>query len=230
MCLLAADLGWDKYTLKALGEKGKANGWEVAMYEVFPYGTREWGAQLAKIREIDPGLIAISDLDPADVKTFIDQFRADPTNAIVDAGYCASIKEFAKIMAKNGEGVTGYSCAAILPNERGDKFIADFEAKYGEKPGLSITATVVDGTYMWAEAVKTVGNPDDYAKVSEAIHGMNYQGLQGTYAFAEYNYVPLSQDTLPQPFFQVRDSDLVRLFIGSEPAEGEWKMPPWIKA
>ena len=46
MCLLAADLGWDKYTLKALGEKGKANGWEVAMYEVFPYGTREWGAQL----------------------------------------------------------------------------------------------------------------------------------------------------------------------------------------
>ena len=83
---------------------------------------------------------------------------------------------------------------------------------------------------MWAEAVKKVGNPDDYAKVSEAIHGMNYQGLQGTYAFAEYNYVPLSQDTLPQPFFQVRDSDLVRLFIGSEPAEGEWKMPPWIKA
>jgi ABC-type branched-subunit amino acid transport system substrate-binding protein len=230
ICLLAGDLGWDKYTLEALGEKAKANGWEVPMYEVFPYGTREWGAQLAKIRQIDPALICISDLDPADIKTFIDQFQAEPTNALVDAGYCASIKEFANIMGENGEGVTGYACAAILPTPEGEKFTADFTAKYGSPPGLSITATCYDGTLMWSEAVKKVGDPDDYAAVSDAIHTMNYQGLQGTYEFAEYNYVPLRQDTLPQPFFQVRDEELVRLFIGTEPAEAEWVAPPWIQA
>ena len=127
MCLLAADLGWDKYTLKALGDKGKANGWEVRDVRGLPVRHPGVGRAARQDQADRPGLIAISDLDPADVKTFIDQFRADPTNAIVDAGYCASIKEFAKIMGKNGEGVTGYSCAAILPNERGDKFIADFD-------------------------------------------------------------------------------------------------------
>lgn len=230
ICLLAGDLGWDKFTIKALGDKAKANGWEVPMYEVFPYGTREWGAQLAKIRQIDPAIIAISVLDPADMKTFIDQFRADSTNALVDAGYCASIKQFAQTMGKNGDGVTGYSCAAILPTEKGQQFTDGFEAKYGEPPGLSITATCYDGTMMWGEAVKKVGNPDDYPAVSSAIHAMNYQGVQGTYAFADYNYVPLRQDTLPQPFFQVRGQSLERLFIGTEPAEAEWTTPPWIKA
>ena len=114
-------------------------------------------------------------------------------------------------MGKNGEGVTGYACAAIVPTPEGEKFVADFTAKYGSPPGLSITATCYDGVMMWTEAVKKVGDPDDYAAVSDAIHTMNYEGLQGTYEFAEYNdYVPLRQDTLPQPFFQVRDEDLVR--------------------
>ena len=208
---LAGDNNWDKLSVKATGDAAKAAGWDMAMYEVFPYGTREWSAELSKIQAINPAVIVVTDLDPADVKTFIDQFAQNPTNSLIDAGYCASIKGFASIVGKNGEGVLGYTCATVLPNAAGQAFDAAFQKQFNQMPGLSITASAYDGVMMWAQAVKTVGNPDDYAKVCAAIHSENYKGVQGTYTFAQYNYVPVGNDlgdsTLPM------DEALVRVAV-----------------
>ena len=229
---LAADNNWDKFTVKACMNAAKAAGWDTPMYQVFPYGTREWGPMLSKIRSLEPGIISMSVLDPADAKTFIDQFRANPTQSLVDVQYCASINGFAEIVGKNGEGVTGYTCATAIPGtEQGDLFYNQYEAAYQKSPALSITASCWDGALMWAKAVEQVGNPDDYGAVSDAIHALNYLGAQGTYTFAEENYVPLGNDlgdaTLPIQFFQVHDSALNRISVGTTPVT-PWFKPPWI--
>jgi len=230
---LAADNNWDKLTVKACLNAAKAAGWDTPMHQVFPYGTREWGPILSKIRALEPGIISMSVLDPADAKTFIDQFRADPTPSLLDVQYCASINGFAKIVGKNGEGVTGYTCAAGIPGtEQGDLFYEEYRSAYKGDPALSITASCWDGTLMWAKAVEQVGDPDDYGAVGDAIHALGYVGAQGTYAFAEENYVPLRDDlgdhTLPMQYFQVHESKLNRISVGTKSVT-PWFEPPWIR-
>jgi branched-chain amino acid transport system substrate-binding protein len=226
--ILAGDFEWDKKVTE--GEKARAEemGWDVAMYEVFPYGTREWGPVLTKIRAINPAIISISDLDPADIKTFLDQFIQEPANSLVEVGYAVSIPEFANIVGLAGNGVMGIATNSILPNAENDAWKQRFEQKFGHPPGLSILGTVYDGAMMWAEAVKKVGNPDDYKAVSDAIRTMNYVGLNGTYKFVEGGKVPASDETLPMHFFQVQNGKLVRLFVGTKKT-ADFVAPPWIK-
>lgn len=225
--ILAGDFEWDKKVTEGVKARAEEKGWEVAMYEVFPYGTREWGPLLTKIRAIDPAIISMSDLDPADIKTFLDQFAQDPTNSLVEVGYAISIPEFANLVGSAGNGVMGDATNSILSDEKGNAWKQRFEAKFGHPPGLSILGTVYDGAMMWAEAVKKVGSPDDYKAVSDAIRTMNYVGLNGTYTFVEGNKVSASDEALPMHFFQVQNGELVRLYEGTKKT-GDFVVPPWI--
>ena len=228
--ILAGDFEWDKKITEAIKAEAEATGWDVAMYEIFPYGTREWGPLLTKIRDIDPAIIHWADMDPADAKTFLDQFGQDPTNSVVEVGYVVSIKGFADVVGKAGENVLGISTNSILPDEQGDAFKQRFEDKYGEQPGLSIVGTVYDGVYLWAEAAKEAGDPDDYDKVSEAIKGLGYRGVNGTYAFTEGNIVPAADPDmgLPMFFFQIQGGELTALNVGTAPQD-PFVVPAWVK-
>jgi len=231
MVILAADAAWEKLTLKAMGDAATAAGWDVALYEVFPYGHREWSSQLAKIKQINPAVIAVVCLDPADVKTFVDQFRQDPTQSLLFCGYAAAIQDFATIVGENGEGIIGCASASVNPDEAGRDFTGAYEKMFGRTPGVSIAASTYDGVMMWAEAVKQAGDPDNYDKVNAAMHSMNYKGVQGTYVFTEFNYVSIGDDlgdtTLPVHWFQVRGGGLVDLQIGTK-SVGTFEKPPWI--
>ncbi len=228
--ILAGDFEWDKKITEAIREQAEASGWDVAMYEVFPYGTREWGPILTKIRDIDPAIIHWADMDPADAKTFLTQFRQNPTRSVVEIGYVISIKGFADVVGKAGEGVLGISTNSILPDAQGDAFRQRFQDKYGELPGLSIVGTVYDGVHLWAKAVEEAGDPDDYDAVSEAIFGLRYRGVNGTYAFTDGNIVPAADPDqgLPMFFFQIQDGELALLSVGSQQM-GSFAPPPWIR-
>ncbi|MCL4368815.1 MAG: ABC transporter substrate-binding protein [Actinobacteria bacterium] len=143
-------------------------------------------------------------------------------------GYAISIPEFANIVGPAGNGVMGDATNSILPGPKGDAWKQRFADKFGHPPGLSIVGTVYDGAMMWAEAVKKVGNPDDYKAVCDAIRAMNYVGLNGTYSFVEGSKVPATNEALPMHFFQVQDGKLVRLYVGTNKT-GDFAVPPWIK-
>lgn len=228
--ILAGDFEWDKKITEAIKAQAEESGWEVAMYEVFPYGTREWGPILTRIRDISPAIIHWADMDPADAKTFLTQFRQNPTDSVVEIGYVVSIKGFTDIVGEAGEGVLGISTNSILPDEQGDAFRQRFEDKYGEQPGLSIVGTVYDGVHLWARAVEQAGDPDDYDAVADAIYGLRYRGVNGTYAFTEGNIVPAADpdEGLPMFFFQIQDGELTTLNVGSQPV-GTFALPPWLK-
>ncbi len=226
--ILAGDFEWDKKVTEGIKAEAEAQGWDVAMYEVFPYGTREWGPLLTKIKAINPAIINISVMDPADLKTFLTQFAQDPTDSIVEVGYAISIQGFPELVGKSGNGVVGISTTSILPDEMGDQFKADFEAEFGTPPGLSIVGTCYDGVRLWAEGVKKAGDETNYEAVGEAIKTLGYKGVQGNYIFQEGNIVPATDDGLPMFFFQIQDGELVLLKVGTQD-EGTFVTPPWLK-
>ncbi len=228
VAILAGDFEWDKKVTQGIQAEALAKGWQVPMYQVFPYGTREWGPILAKIRAINPAIIDISVLDPADVKTFLAQFSQSPTQSIVEVGYALSIQGFSQLVGAPGNGVVGISTSSILPDQMGNDFKKAFEAKFGQPPGLSIVGTVVDGVNLWAEAVKKTGNPDDFSAVSNAIKSLNMKGLQGNYTFQPGNDVPATDQGLPMFFFQVQNGQLVLLKVGTRD-NGTFVTPQWIK-
>lgn len=226
--ILAGDFEWDKKVTEGIKAEAEARGWEVPMYEVFPYGTREWGPILTKIKAINPAIIDISVMDPADIKTFLTQFAQDPTDSVVEVGYAISIQGFPELVGKNGNGVVGISTTSILPDEMGDQFKADFEAEFGTPPGLSIVGTCYDGVRLWAEGVAKVGDETDYVAVGEAIKTLGYKGVQGNYTFQPGNIVPATDEGLPMFFFQVQDGKLVLLKVGTQD-EGTFVTPSWVK-
>lgn len=228
VAILIGDFEWDHKFCAGYKAAALAKGWQVPMYELFPYGTSEWGPMLTKIRAINPSIILISDLTPADIKTFVDQFTANPTQSIVDAGYAMSIQGFPSLVGSNGNGLFGDATNSIIPDAMGKAFDASFAAKFGHQPGLSIVGTVYDGAMLWAKAVAQAGNPDDYNKVAQAMHSLNYKGVNGTYAFNQWNFVPATDQGLPMFFFQIQNQQLALLNIGTQ-QKGTAILPPWIK-
>lgn len=226
--ILAGDFEWDKKVTAGIKAEAEARGWEVPMYQVFPYGTREWGPILTKIRAINPAIINISVMDPADVKTFLTQFNRNPTQSIVEVGYACSIQGFPELVGAAGNGVVGISTTSILPDEMGNNFKKAFEAKYGTPPALSIVGTCYDGVNLWAAAVKKVGKTDDYVAIGEAMKSLNYKGVQGNYTFEPGNIVPATDEGLPMFFFQVQDGKLVLLKAGTKD-QGTFVTPSWLK-
>jgi branched-chain amino acid transport system substrate-binding protein len=228
IAILAGNFAWDLKFCQGIKAEALAKGWQVALYEVFPYGTTEWGPILTKIRAANPSIIAISDLTPADEKTFLDQFATQPTQSLIDAGYAMSIQGFPQLVGANGTGVFGDATNSILPNAAGNDFKTRFAAKFGHPPGLSIVGTVYDGLMLWAKAAAKAGNPDNYNAVAQAMHSLNYVGLNGNYTFDQWNNVPATDQGLPMFYFQIQNGKLVLLDVGTK-AYGTAILPPWIK-
>ena len=80
---IVADDSWGTESGTGLKERAKEKGWEVALYEVVPYGTREWGPILTKIRAIKPAWIYVEIVSAPEVITFFRQFMKARTNSLI---------------------------------------------------------------------------------------------------------------------------------------------------
>ena len=121
------------------------------------------------------------------------------------------------MVAQGGvDGVIGMTLSAQLPGADGDAFVAKWKAAYGETPPWSIAAVLYDGMFMWAEAVKQVGNAQDHAAINKAILGLNYKGLTGVMALNERFMIPTNDQTQPSFLLQAQDKQLKPVRLGSQ--------------
>ena len=219
---------WESGLTQALADKATAAGWEIVLQEEVPYESAQWPAILSKIRNAAPGLIHIEILDPSLTNTFIQQYRQNPVKgALVNAGYAASIPAFGEVVTQgNVDGVLGMTLSAQLPGADGDAFVEKWRAAYGETPPWSIAAVLYDGIYMWAEAVKKVGNASDHMAVNKAIQSLNYKGLTGVLALNDRYMIPTNDDTQPAFLLQVQDKQLKPVMLGTKKI-GDFAVPSW---
>ena len=230
LALIHGPYDWELNVAKGAREVAEEMGWTVVVDEEVPYETKQWGGILSKVREASPALIYFELLDPAGVKTFVDQFQENPARqSLLYAGYTVSVPAFGEIVSAGGaEGVLGMTLTAQRPNAQGEEFTRKWKEKFNEEPPFSIAAQIYDEVMLWAAAVKKVGSVRDFAAVNEALRNTVYQGVSGTFKFNSQQYVVASDETLPVHLLQVQDSRVVQLVVGSEKYK-DFRTPSWFK-
>ncbi len=230
LAVIKADYEWDIEYANGFRDEAIANGWEIVVDEVVPYGTSEWGSLLVKIRASNPSLIVASFYSPPDLVTLFRQWNEDPTDSIISFGYGVSIPEFAEILGEEGNGILGTSAAGVLPDEKGKAWGERYKARFNEEPPINASAgTTYDALMMWAEVVRSVGDVTDYQAINKALEDYSYQGVSGVYNFDGDHKIPEST-SYPQHLFQIQNGSIVTLYTHLSPVPGTaFELPPWLK-
>lgn len=233
VAIINTDDAWGSQVGVGVTEAAKKKGWKVVMHETIPYGTREYGPILIKIRSLDPGLIHYEDASPPDAITFFRQFLRKPSNSIVNLGYSILPPGFMEEMGKEADGALGFEMSAVYspvgPTSESNAWIKEFKEKKKRNPSHSSSASYV-GIMIWAEAVKAVGDVTKYAAINEYIANNSFMSLIGKKIRFNKDHV-ITIDEWPQSHLQVQNG--VRTTIYTKPGvkylDYKFQTPPWIK-
>jgi branched-chain amino acid transport system substrate-binding protein len=202
-------------------------GWEVVLDELHPWGTTEFGVQMAKIGGQDL-IIFASIIDLREAAAFMREFLKRPSNSIVYYQYSPSIPEFLEVLGGDANGIVWQIENAPVPSETSAAWAKRYVEKFKRNPGFGQAAVLYDSVMVWANAVKKVGKIDQRAIV-QAILGTEYQGITGKYTFnPNDHYAKTGYGNVPMHFYQIQDGKQVLLYLGDHQV-GQFKNPPWVK-
>lgn len=210
-------------------------GWQVPLYETFAAPLSEWGPMLAKIRQIEPGIIFHADWIVGDLATFTKQFRAQPTPSLLYEQYGPAVPEYLDLTGNAADGVIWSTVIGVLPDALGDEFVKRFAGKFGAKPGWSAAGAQYDAVMLWANAVGGPGDPSDYPKVVARLRTEVFRGVCGSYHFNSRDqaclaYPEQTRDPslgMPHLTFQIQNQQ--QIVISPDPyTQGAFKLPAWL--
>lgn len=240
VALLGGDISYDMLIKDGIAKMAEENGWEIVMNDVYPYGTTEFGAQLAKIRTEKPAIIfaCITSVDSA--VAFVDQFLQNPTDSLIFLQWSPVASEFIQLLGEKSDGLLWQTEYAYLPTKDNVEWAKAFKAEFGRDPGMAWPALMDDMLHIWIKAVEEVGTPTDYEAINDYIRKLSdhpYQGRAGRYGINPLRNEGLAgAEWLPIHFYQIQNQLNVLLFLGTEPFKGsdaapagKFILPPWIK-
>lgn len=216
IALVHGDYEWDINVAKGMAEAAEAAGWTVVYEQEVPYDTVEWTNVVGKLNEAKPGLIHFEALDPSVATTFMSQLALDPVpGAALNIGYIGATPGVDDAIAQGqAEGVFTFTLNAQDDDDVGQRFTEEWKTVYNAEPPVSLAAAVYDMVYLWVDAVETVGDDRDFAAVAAEIKAQTYDGIAGTYAFNDRNFISSGTDTQPAQLFRIQDRKRVRIVVG----------------
>lgn len=240
VALLGGDISYDMMIKDGIAKLAEENGWEIVMNDTYPYGTTEFGSQLAKIRIEEPAIIfgCITSVDSA--VAFINQFLQNPTDSLIFIQWAPVAAEFIQLLGEKSNGVLWQTEYAFLPTKANFDWAAEFKAEFGREPGAAWPAMMEDMLHIWIKAVNEVGDPTNYKAINAYIRALSdhpYEGRVGRYGInPERNEGLAGADWIPLHLYQIQDQKNVLLYLGTKAFEGsdavpkpEFIIPPWIK-
>jgi len=117
----------------------------------------------------------------ADGSNVIKQLRQGGYKGQIAVGDGSASTELITACGPAGEGVYVTSPPFVEFAQGGDKFVADYKAKFNMDPGTYATLSY-DTIYVLKKAIETAGSTD-FAKVRDAVQNIDYQGLSGRIKF-----------------------------------------------
>lgn len=138
------DTDWGRSYGESMKKRFTDAGWEVVIEEYTKLGETDMYPLLTKMKSQDVSLVAGTISSPPSIAAFIKQAREVNLNALM---ICDALGETADFYS-----LTGDASDFILDNrpvfatERGQKFAADFKAKYGYEPAPAAGGQVYDYT------------------------------------------------------------------------------------
>ena len=110
---------------------------------------------------------------------------------------------------------TGTNALYKTNYDKGKAFKEAYVAKYGEQPSIAANAGY-DGFWVWAEAVKRVGNSTDYAAIVKDMLANKYDGIVGRFGFDPTTQAGFyGPENLPINYYQMQGGKVVTLALGA---------------
>ncbi len=232
--IITADDAWGTEVGDTLKKNFKEKGWEVAMHELVPYGTNQWGPLLTQIRRIKPAIIHVEIVSAQEVITFFRQFMKRPTSSILSYGYSLVPREVVETMGKEADGLLGEVPTAMptpeAPTPEAQAWLDKFETIWGHLPQAGSWAAY-SGVKAWAAAVAAVGDEKNHDAVSDYIATNGYKGETGWWKWDE-DHVMRAGGDVPIAHYQVQDGEMVAIFTDppTKPYKDyQFQVPRWIK-
>ena len=232
--IITADDAWGTEVGDTLKKNFTENGWEVAMHELVPYGTNQWGPLLTQIRRIKPAIIHVEIVSAQEVITFFRQFMQRPTSSILSYGYSLVPREVVETMGTEADGLLGEVPTAMptpeAPTPEAQAWLDRFEAIWEHLPQAGSWAAY-SGVKAWAAAVEAVGDEKNHDAVSHHIATHGYKGETGWWKWDE-DHVMRAGGDVPIAHFQVQNGEMVAIFTDppTKPYRNyQFQVPRWIK-
>ncbi len=207
--------------------------WELAGVTDIQAPVNDWSAVIRDIHEQDAGVVFVSHWIAAELAAFAQQFQADPLeNALVYLQYGPSQPEFLELAGPDAEGFVWSTVTGVYADEIGTAFREAYMERFPGIMGLAYTGMGYDIVHILANAWEAVGDPNDFAAVSDYIRETPYRGVNGWYMLDNNvnKQYPTEVDDLDkgmaQLYFQVQNEQ--HMIIGpGELAQSAFVPAPW---
>ncbi len=233
IAIIVTDDAFGREIGDAMKTRAIEKGWEVAIFEVVPYGIREWGPLLTKIRNINPAWIHFEVVSPPDAIAFFRQFKKSPSQSLLNFGYGLMPPDLVKTLGQEANGILGKVVFGMPlpqgPTPEADAWLKKFRARFGNDP-LAAGYTSYVSLKMWAEAVRQVGDEKKYSEINNRLAQMTYNCVAGgVWRFDKNHKIPMSTET-PMLIMQVQDGKLVTIYrgVGISYKNNHFRKPGWL--
>ena len=156
------------------------NGIEIATVEVMEKGAPDVSAIVTAIRTSGADFVYWCGYH-ADGSNVIKQLRQGGYSGEIAVGDGSSSVELITACGEAGEGVYVTSPPFVEFARGGEKFIVDYEAKFGMAPGTYATLCY-DTIYVLKAAIEEAGSTD-FEAVRDIVYEIEHQGLSGVIKF-----------------------------------------------
>lgn len=230
--IIGSDNPYSMPIYQGLKKSMEAAGWTKTFDDVVPpVEINDWRVMLSQIRAKPPAIIINTEASSSNAATFMNQFMEDPMNALLFIQYAPSVPEFVELTKKNSTGVLynmlgGPISDAVHPRtkEIGEKY----RAEYGYDSSI-YGYICYEMVYLYADVLKTVGDPMNYAAASAELAKTDKQMAHGRVKFDPKTHLSVQgEGYLPIQFYQIWNGNRVTIYP-SQYATGKSQTPPWIK-
>jgi len=156
------------------------SGYEIVSYEMMAEGAPDVSAIVTNIVAAGADMVYFCGYH-ADASTVIKSLRRGGYTGEIAVGDGSASVELIEFCGPDGEGVYITSPPFVKFTAGGEKFIADYNAKYDIEPG-TYAALNYDTIYLLKEAIEKAGSADMEA-VRDALMSLEFKGLSGTISF-----------------------------------------------
>lgn len=169
-------------SMKAAAEK---LGLTIATIETFGSKDSDFSAQLTKIKGMNVDAITVSALvEPISGVLLQARQLGMPDSVHFIGGNGANSPKLAEIAGPAAEGLlVGSPWFVGKKTEANEKFVSDFNAKYGKNPD-QFAAQAYDTMHIVAKAIDAAGSTDSDA-IRQALQKTDYNGVMGPFTFTE---------------------------------------------
>ncbi|MBZ9935608.1 ABC transporter substrate-binding protein [Mesorhizobium sp. BR1-1-16] len=204
-------------------------GWSVVGTETVPFqSVTDWRTQLAKIRELKPGMIVLTEWSPASDATFFNQFIEQPTDSLLFEQYAPVIPEFNEMTHNKANGVIFNMLGGAIDSRADTK---DISKRFAEKFGAGGYFSVAGYTNMmvYALCINKGVDPADHLAMGKCIGSLDVDTPSGRLAFDPKTHLAMQgDDYMPTVFYQVVDNGGKAIVSPPAYAEQTFKQPYWM--